>query len=62
MKTQLQILPGNTRTEEKYLKPNDQFIKIIPFPSSIEGLYLCLQNANGNGKKIPIKDTKRVGN
>ena len=50
------IKPNLSETEKKYF--NNQWLIINGFDSNIQGLSLCLQNANGISKKISIADTK----
>lgn len=55
MKMEIKIIPNAKKTEDKFF--NNEWLTIKPFQSNIVGLSLCLQNANGLGKKIPISDT-----
>ncbi len=55
MKTVIAISPNEKRTKDKFF--NNDWLTIQPFHSNIVGLSLCLQNANGTGKRIPIWDT-----
>ena len=50
--------PDKTKTEEKYFTHQNHQLTVKPFKSKISGLTLFLQNANGNGRQIPISDTE----
>lgn len=45
-------------TEKEYF--NNQWLTIKPFKSNIIGLSLCLQNANGLGKRVPMAVTDEI--
>lgn len=53
----ISIKNKSSRTKEEYYNNQVQWLTVKPFQSNILGLTLCLQNANGLGRKIPISDT-----
>jgi len=55
---EITITPQGKETEKNYF--NNQWLTIKPFKSNIIGLSLCLQNANGLGKRIPMTDTDEI--
>lgn len=55
MTTVITLMPSEKRTQDKFF--NSELLTIKPFHSNITGLSLCLQNANGLAKTIPISDT-----
>ena len=48
----INISPQEKRTEDKFF--NNEWLTVQPFQSNIVDLTLCLQNANGNKKRILI--------
>lgn len=52
------ITPKAKKTDAKYFNNQNQWLTIEPFKSNINGLALCLQNANGLGKRVPMSDTE----
>ena len=53
------ITPKAKKTDDKYFNNQNQWVTIEPFKSNLNGLALCLQNANGLGKRVPIIDTEK---
>jgi len=60
MKMLITISPQTKETEKKYLKHENRLLTIKPFYSNIEGLTLCLQNANGIPKRLAIPVTEEI--
>ena len=55
---EITITPQAKETEKNYL--NNQWLTIKPFKSNIIELSICLQNANGLWKQLPMTDTDEI--
>ena len=51
------LTPKAQKTDDKRFNNQNQWLTIEPFKSSINDLVLCFQNANGQGKRVPMSDT-----
>jgi hypothetical protein len=56
---EITISPQEKKTEEKYFNNQNKWLNIEPFKSNIQGLAMCLQDASGLSKRIPISDTEK---
>ena len=53
------LTPKAQKTDDKRFNNQNQWLTIEPFKSSINDLVLCFQNANGQGKRVPMSDTQK---